>query len=164
MSKPKYQFAQAWLHAAFDQLHLLIKEHGTQLPYPVQITVGWPVGERRDRVKKTWSLMDLSGEAWPGPVYAWDRGTDTIFIAPCISDPIEVLSVLLHEMIHLAEDIGTSCGHGPPFSWLASYLGLDPRDPEGSNPTPALRRYLRPIAKVLGPYPWVAINDGGRYF
>lgn len=85
------------------------------------------------------------GECWlePGPV-AWIR------ISPTLTDPTEVLAVLLHEMLHSI--VGPQRGHGLRYRHLWRRVGFRD-DPECSTPGPWLARELRLIAGRLPVYP-----------
>ena len=72
-----------------------------------------------------------------------------IVISNELHDPVRILDVVIHELVHAADD-GFS-QHGEWFDAWAKALGLvgNPSTTAG----PMLRKKLIPIARLLGPYP-----------
>lgn len=135
------------------KLYPLLREQDTVLPARVQVSVGWISVGRRE------SPDNYNGQAWDGALYARDRYTGTIFISPDCTKAFDVLTTLLHELVHLAA--GCDCNHGAPFGWLAAAVGLvqaPENDWSSACAGPQLRGRLRQIAAALGPYPWHPIT------
>ena len=76
-----------------------------------------------------------------------------ITINPTLWDPVTVLAVLIHELIHAAD--GCRCPHGDWFQAWARHLGLTwPHSSPGQTSAgPQLHRRLGTIAAWLGRYP-----------
>lgn len=92
-------------------------EAGYTVPDKVRLTCGWPhkggVGSRKRRIGECWS-----------PKCSLD-GSHQIFISPVLDDPIKVLGVLIHEVVHAV--VGVEHGHKKPFSKCAAAVGLTPK-------------------------------------
>ena len=120
-------------------LRKLLSERGLGLPEKVTVQVGDP--EPRDGVR-------VRGECWPSSTTS--EGVSCIVVNRELSKSVEILGVLLHELIHAADDCRS--GHGEWFTTWAHAIGLT--DPViASEPRPRLRRSLQAVAWRLGPYP-----------
>jgi hypothetical protein len=146
-----YQFREAWLAAAAEHFRPDFEEHGSPFHAQVRVTCGWPSRGGLAPKKRT------VGECWSTTASA--DGANEIFISPVLSDPIEVVSVLVHELVHAA--VGTKCGHGEMFRSLAVKMGLT--GPMRSTfPSPHLRQRLNTLCQQLGPYPHAKLDARGR--
>lgn len=92
----------------------LLKEHFFNkppkvLPKKLAVSCGIPKGSSR-----------AIGQCWD-PSVASD-GTTHIFICPSQDDPITVLGILLHELIHAC--VGIEEGHSGQFATMARSVGL----------------------------------------
>jgi hypothetical protein len=63
----------------------------------------------------------LHHECWSNLASA--DNTTEIFICPSQSEPVAVLAILLHELVHAA--VGLECGHKGAFKRVALALGLE---------------------------------------
>ncbi len=73
-----------------------------------------------------------------------------IFISPALSDRVQVLDTLLHELVHAVDDCQNK--HGPVFKKMALKLGMKgPMRSAGAGPE--LKAKLKQLAEDLGPYP-----------
>jgi hypothetical protein len=73
-----------------------------------------------------------------------------IFISPALSDSVEVLDTLMHELVHAVDDCQNK--HGPEFKKMALKLGM--RGPmRNAEAGPELKIKLKELAITLGPYP-----------
>lgn len=79
-----------------------------------------------------------------------------IFISPLIDDPVEVLDVLAHELVHAALPDGI--GHDMRFVCLARRVGMTMGPAAMQSAGPALRARLEEISRELGKYPHVAMQ------
>ena len=101
----------AWLKEATDELRPYFQAVGYQVPEEIRFAIGFTShGGRSSRV----------GEHWQPT--ASDDGHHEIFIRPDQSDPIEVLGILVHELVHAAVPPGSK--HGPVFRKAALAVGL----------------------------------------
>lgn len=132
---------EAWLMAGIE---LLNKEffdgHGYKLPKKLACSCGFPKAARGQAI----------GQCWPVETSA--DGTTNMFICPTQDNPIRVLDILLHELIHA--QVGCAAGHKGPFKKLALEFGLEGKmtatyATEGTE----LWKKLSHISEQLGPYP-----------
>lgn len=145
---------EQWLESAADYLYTdFIGELG-RLPKKTgyQISCGWP-SSRSQSIKNR-----RLGECWY-PTACADKETHHIFISPLLSDPIEVLSVLLHELIHPI--CGVDVGHKGAFKRIALAVGLEGKM-TSTHAGKELTRRLNALAKKLGEYPHAALKGTSR--
>ncbi len=76
-------------------------------------------------------------------------------IRPDKSDPLEVLGILSHELVHSAVPLGS--GHGPVYKALATKFGLEGKM-RHAMPGGRLAGALKLIAEGLGPLPHATLN------
>lgn len=140
------QFREEWLHNAVEKVGVLLAAVGVTVPQ-VRVAAGWPSSGGLGQKKR------VLGECWK-PEVAED-GISQIFLNPLMIDPVEILGVLVHELIH-AWDKGEH-KHAGPFvkackdvgltgPWTATSVGDD------------LRVQLAQIADDLGEYPHSKLN------
>ena len=107
------QLREWWLEQATVFLIGDLKQHG--LPAPsVRVSCGWP--SRGGGV----SRAVVVGQCFPPSVCK--DGTPQIFISPRLSESMEVLGTLLHELVHAS--VGCQYGHRKVFSQAARLVGL----------------------------------------
>lgn len=107
----------------------------------------WPSSRALSSKKRT------IGQCWSPSASA--DGTVELIASLKLDDPIEVLSVNVHEQIHAI--VGNECGHKGPFARLARKVGLEGKltaTVAGEELTKKLKR----IAKNLGAYPHAALD------
>lgn len=144
LPKAKFDTREAWLRAAYNSLSehfgwaFEAEDDFDGKPFDVQITTGWP---RQDRNGK------VVGQCWPA---ASGKGTRNIFITPLYDDPIDVLSTLLHEMIHAHDDCKNQ--HKGAFRRVAKAVGFVGK-PTQTPPGDELKDYLKTLSGELGYYP-----------
>ena len=130
---------EEWLNAAAERLNAVIAEKTELKPSrKVLVSTGWP---RRDRSGK------VVGQCWKKGV---GSGTNHVFVSPTLSTATDVLPVLLHELIHAADDCQSQ--HKGAFRRAWKALGFTGK-PTESTPSPELRAALRALAGELGKYP-----------
>lgn len=133
---------EEWLERAVRKLKPLFVAVGVQLP-AVKVSVGWPSKGGMSKKNK------VIGQCWKG-IVATD-GMNQIFISPTIGDdPIQVLGVLIHELIHAWNDCVD--GHKGEFARVAKLMGLEGKMTE-TNVSLDLESRLAPIAENLGGFP-----------
>jgi hypothetical protein len=132
---------EGWLMAA---VVLLDKEffdgHGYKLPKKLGCSCGFPKGARGQVIGQCWA-----------PESSTD-GTINLFICPTQDEPVRVLDILLHELVHA--QVGNAAGHKGPFKKMVREFGLVGKATatyaeEGSE----LWLKLSHISEQLGPYP-----------
>lgn len=96
------------------------------------------------------------GECWM-PQASKDGVHQQIFISPVLEDPVEVLGVVLHEMLHAA--LPPTEGHGLVFTFAVRTLGLKGL-PTATfvGPNTKLFDDLSELAMQLGPFPHIPLD------
>lgn len=140
---------EEWLISATGEVStLLTAATGDEMP-EVHVSVGWPskggTSLRKRRV----------GECWR-PETSED-GKSHIFLSPTIVDPVQLLGILIHELIH-AWDKGEHAHRGP-FIEAAKAVGLTPKW-TATGVGDDLRVTLQGIADRLGEYPHSRLTPG----
>lgn len=131
---------EAWLQAAAVKLRPLLKPYA-QTP-DVMISVGWA----RNRPNTAAGTCTPSTSA---------GGIPQIFIWPAEVKVTNILSYLLHELIHASDDCDS--GHKGHFARVHKAVGFV-SPPTLSNTTPELEAKLEAIRDALPPYPHKPIN------
>lgn len=133
---------EAWLLLAIDHLRPTFSAIARQLPIGTRVSVGHPLGSRR-----------AIGQCFPSRAAV--DGRHQVFISPRLDDPIEVLAVLIHELVHVVDDCRS--GHRGQFSSIAKALGLvGPMT--STSASPQLEARLQRLAVRLGTYPHAALG------
>jgi len=136
---------ETWLENAKKELsQKFFLDNGYKLPEKVQVSCGFPRGSSK-----------AIGQCFDPEVC--EDGTVQIFISPCQSDPIRVLDILLHELIHAA--VGIKEGHKGNFRKLAKEFGLAGKmTATYAEVGSSLWEKLAMIAGKLGRYPHGSIK------
>jgi hypothetical protein len=133
---------EGWLDDATERLRPDFIRATTPIPDEVKVSVGFPsrhaLGRRRVAAGQCWDAKTTG-----------DRIAQ-IYISPLMEDPVEVLAVLVHELVHAA--IGCKHGHRAPFKRAATRLGLEGKMTATVAGETLLVR-LRELADALGPFP-----------
>ena len=132
----KHNTREQWLKAAVEILRPWYKVH-EKLPKIIEPIVSWPKGSNV-----------AIGQYFPKK---WTVGEKVNYIAisPVLNDPLKVLDVLVHEMVHALD---VTKNHGPEFKKVALALGLE-GPMRATSASDELVEKLKPIAKKLGDYP-----------
>jgi len=141
-----YATRDEWLTAAVNMLNADVFEPAgiERLNASWRIACSWPGGgSARKRI----------GECWPSG--SSDDATREMFISPAEDDPLEVLGIVAHEMIHAIDDC--EHGHRGPFRTMALAIGLEGKM-TATTSGPELTVKLEKISQALGPYPHAKIN------
>jgi len=112
-------------------------------PMPL-LSVGFPFGIRTGRGKAIGQCCTLS-----------DHERAHLFVPPSGDDPLRVLDVVTHELIHAA--VGCHQGHRGPFATIARAIGLT-GSLRVTMPGPALQARLAAIIGRVGPTPHLALD------
>lgn len=135
---------EEWLNQAAERLNRLIAERTTLKPAKkVLISCGWPRKERGGQVLGTCTPAKHGG------------GVQHIFVTPRLNRGADVLAVLLHELIHAADDCQNQ--HKGEFRKAHKAVGFVDK-PTTSVPGRELKALLGVIAKDLGAYPHKALT------
>ena len=139
MTDTLFETSEEWLTAAGDTLRPAIAQAlGIQIPVP-RYTVGFPAQGRKS---------NTLGETYP--MSASRDGVNEIIIRITLTDPVEILGVLAHELIHVAMDC--RYGHGKRFTAHFNRFGFI-GSPVGHTMSPDLRIKMAGLASALGEYP-----------
>ena len=108
----KYKYADEWLDHAVELYQPIFQEAGYIIP-PVVVSAGF--SSKGYHPKKKSAIGICYGRCWS------PEGVNQIFIAPVRTDPIDVLWILGHELIHAVDDCQN--GHKKPFFDIATKIG-----------------------------------------
>jgi len=137
---------EEWLVAAIRGLCPFLADRGVAIDIErLRVSVGWPA-KRHGR----------AGECWPR-IKARDQ-KNHIFVTPTIDEPVEVLAVAVHELLHAADDCLS--GHRGWFRRTALVVGLTGRM-TATKAGPELRERLNGVVEAIGPYPHGALSKTG---
>lgn len=137
---------EAWLEEAVNALRPRFTEVGMPLPERVHVSVGFGLGARRES-------STILGQCWA----TWKSADSVnhVFISPELGDTARVLDVLVHELIHVADDC--EHGHKGPFADAATRLGLTGKM-TATTAGPELADAMFLLATELGSYPHGQLN------
>lgn len=145
MSGIESHLREQWL----EQASAFLIEHMERCGLPavqVRVSCGWPSSGGMGTTKV------VIGQCFP-PTLCQD-GIPQIYISPRLSDSVEVLATLLHELVHAS--VGCQFGHRKQFSQAARKVGLD-GPPTATVASETLRPALQDFVAQVGPYPHAAI-------
>jgi hypothetical protein len=143
---------EEWLNRAAERLLDIIADK-TELERPeaVQVSVGFPRQDRNGQVV---------GQCWTAKS---GKGVIQVFVSPLLDKPVAVLGVLLHELIHAADDCQHQ--HKGAFARAMKQVGFTCKPTLATVPsTGTFRDMLTAIWLDLGDYPHQAMTPGqGMY-
>jgi hypothetical protein len=131
---------ETWLRRAYEMLR-----KGLLPEAPREFAIGWGFPSRKGLESRNLTI----GECWTGSFKRAPEGNTMIMISPTIDDPVQILDVLLHEMIHGAVP---DAGHRRGFSQIAKRVGLV-KPWTATSASPELAKKLRGYIKKLGRWP-----------
>jgi hypothetical protein len=140
---------EEWLHQAIEALRSKFEEIGFPLPEKIHVSVGFGYGAKRESAT-------ILGQCWPTTLS--EDGVNHIFISPEMNDSARVLDVLIHELVHAADNCKS--GHKGDFAKHAKKLGLTGKM-TSTIATPELAEMLRELAKAIGPYDHAKLYTSG---
>ena len=134
---------EGWLKHAVELMRPWFTEQGHEIP-ELYVSVSFPVTGGR------------SGKRIGECHYTSKDGKPHILVHPYLDDPVKVLDVVLHELVHAT--LGGEAGHGAAFKQLATELGLTGKM-TATEATDELREVLEDmVRRGLGPYPHSALQ------
>jgi hypothetical protein len=139
-----YRFREEWLQAAISLLTPMFAKADAPIPDDGRAAIGFTSKGGKG---------NCVGECWH-PIASADKHFE-IFIRPDHADPVEVLGILTHELVHAAVPLGS--GHGPIYKALALKIGLEGKM-RHAMPGMHLVEVLKGIAAELGPLPHAALD------
>ncbi|PHY06723.1 MAG: sprT domain-containing protein [Alcaligenaceae bacterium] len=143
MTTPKTATREQWLKEAILALTPLFKEKGYAVP-KCHVSCGFASTDvKRRHIGQCWSTKASADKV------------NQIFISPGLSDSVEVLDTLMHELLHAVDDCQNK--HGPVFKKMALKLGMKgPMRSAGAGPE--LKIKLEQLIVSLGTYPHAKLN------
>jgi hypothetical protein len=151
---PRVITREEWLLSAVEKLAPMVEaaarevapEHALKAGIPtVQISMGFPSGGMRS---------STLAECWQ--TTASKKGYSIIFIHPRISNTVEILGAIVHELVHAVLDC--QHGHSTPYRRIALAVGL--KGPmKSASPGGDLTAHLRLIADDLGKFPGAGMKE-----
>jgi hypothetical protein len=145
--------------------HTMNREHWlTQAAQDLEATLFAPLDKslpEKWRVSCSWPSSRASGKNAKGVIgqcfdpLASADGTAEMIISMSQDDPLEVLAILAHEMVHAIE--GIAAGHGAPFKRTALAIGLTGKM-TATIAGDAFKQSVAPIITDLGDYPHAAVD------
>jgi len=141
---------EEWLLALTDMVRPLFKEAGAELPARLRVSCGWP--SSRGLATPTAKSRTI-GQCWPTELS--NDGTPEVFVSPYVADSLDVAAVLVHELVHVADNCKN--GHGTPFKRIAVKLGLEGRM-TATHAGEALKKRLAAMVEIVGTYPHASLD------
>lgn len=139
---------EQWLQDLTEAVRPKFDEIGMPLPADVAVTCGWPATGGTSRKQRT------IGQCWARSQSS--RGVNEVFISPVLDDSVEVAQVLVHELIHAADDC--KHGHKGPFVTGMKALALGGK-PTATTVTPEFTAWITPL--LPGDYPHKRMEISG---
>lgn len=149
MKQSSMKTREQWLNRGVEILNAEVFAPHGKTANNVRVSVGWPSG----RSGKNSAI----GQCWPASL-SEDQATE-IFIAPSQDDPVRVLDILAHEMVHAI--VGCKHGHKAPFKKLAVAIGLTGKM-TATVAGEELAAHLKKIADKIGKYPHAKLNTNAK--
>lgn len=137
---------ESWLVEGIKQLGQdFFSENGYELPENLRVSCGFPKSTNCKAIGQCWDKTASKDETYE------------MFICPTQEEPVDVLAILLHELIHAS--VGIEAGHTGPFRKLAKEFGLAGKMTSTfAEEATELHLTLGKISKKLGHYPHAAMQ------
>lgn len=136
---PNTNNREAWLNDIASGIAPHIELASKKKMPPFRISMGFP-SRRGLSVKKR-----VIGECWPG--ISSKDGAFEIMISPVLSQPMEIVGVVAHEMVHA--NVGCEVGHKGEFVRVIRAIGLIGK-PTATVPGEAFIELATPLIKEIG--------------
>ena len=153
-AKPNtHETREGWLRAATNGLRPYFESCGFPLPAKIRFAIAFPsTGRTGNRVGECWHASASTDEHYEVIVRA-DK-----------FEPVEVLGILVHELVHAV--LPPTTGHGKAYREAAQKLGLVGQM-RYAMPGTLLQERLNDLAATLGPLPHASLRiadgrDGPR--
>jgi hypothetical protein len=142
----KIESRETWLREATKMIRPHFESCGFSIPENIRFAIAFPsTGRKGNRV----------GELWHATTS--EDGNYELIIRADISDPIQVMGVLTHELVHAVLPI--DAGHGKLYKAAAIKLGLQGKMTHAM-PSPLLIPRLAEIVEALSPLPHARLDIG----
>ncbi len=142
-----YSTREGWLQAAITAFRDISQEvAGIEVPEKLYVSVGFPTGSRKGANRAIGQCH-----------YGTEDGNRTLFVSSELGDPVRVLDVLLHEVLHASLPTGT--GHRGAFVTAMKAWGLGGKPTATiAEPGSLLHDALTALARELGEYPHATLT------
>ena len=144
LKQNEHDSRESWLRAGAAGLRPHFVSCGFPIPENMRFAIAFP---------STGKMGKRIGECWHSSTS--DDGNYEIIIRADIADPVEVLGVLAHELIHAV--LPANAGHGKLYRDAALKIGLEGKM-RHAMPGNLLRARLVELAEALGPLPHARLN------
>jgi hypothetical protein len=134
---------ESWLRAGAEELRPDFEKLKLSLPDKIRYSIAFTSTGKRGHVP---------GQCWPAE--ASDDQHYEVIIRIDKDDPVEILGILVHELIHT---LLPTTEHSKEFKLIARRIGLE-GGMRHTKPTPLLMQRLQTIAANLGPLPHAKLN------
>jgi hypothetical protein len=135
---------EAWLRSATNELRPTFAKLGLTIPEAIRFSIAFTSQGKKAKV---------AGEVWPAE--ATDDGHCELIVRADFADPMDVLGILVHQLVHAS--LPPEAKHGKLFRDAALRLGLE-GPMRNALPGAALRERLNELAASLGPLPHARLN------
>lgn len=135
---------EQWLLAAIDEMRPWFQQCNSPLPEKIRVSIGY---SKRAGKAVGWCWADSADK----------EGYNHIFISPELRSGPYTLVVLLHELVHAADNCKS--GHTGAFMRLAKALGLVGKMTTATA-GPELTLRVNGLADSLGPFPHTPLDPG----
>lgn len=143
---------EAWLEEATTHLRDDFRSAALRLPDDVRVSVGFPSKSAMSRRGRA------VGQCWDGA--AASDSVAQVYISPLLDDPVDVLSVLVHELVHAA--VGCVHGHKGPFKRGMQRIGLEGK-PTATIASTSLVTRLQRLARTIGAFPHARLTPTDQH-
>ena len=138
---------ESWLRSATNLLRDYFEMFGYLIPEKIRFAIAFTSGGKKG----------ISGECWHPEASA--DGHYEIIIKADKDDPVEILGILVHQLVHSL--LPPTVKHGKEFREIALRIGLEGKMREAL-PAPILRERLVAIAATLGTLPHAKLDYTAR--
>jgi len=140
----QHDLRESWLRAGVNLLRPYFTDIGYPLPENIRVAIAFPsTGRKGKRLGECWHATSSEDSCFE------------IFIRADLSEPMDVLGVLMKELVHSA--LPDDAGHGKEFKTAANKAGLQPPW-RTATPGVLLQRRLLEVATSLGPLPHARLH------
>lgn len=136
--KAKYTTREEYLHAAIKAIRPEFERQGSPLPKVIRAGMCPPHSAKQSAIGFAWHAGNSKNER-------------EIWISATISDELQILGVLVHELCHIALPVGT--GHGPKFKALGTKMLLTGVPTCMGSGSPEFAAFWKPLRAALGAFP-----------
>ena len=140
----RHDLREGWLRAAAGELRPYFASVGYPLPDNIRFAIAFPSTGRKGK---------RMGECWHSA--SSEDGHYEIFLRADLSEPVDVLGVLVKELVHTA--LPDDAGHGRLFKAAALKIGLQ-GPMRKATPGVLLQERLEALAASLGPLPHARLH------